>query len=200
MKILIDNGHGSDTAGKRSPDGVYREYQWAREIAAGVVAALQQRGYDATLLTPETNDVSLVERVRRANAACDAVGAQNVVLVSIHSNAGGMGDCWSSARGWCAYTSIGQTRADALATELYVAAARNFTGKTLRRNPIDGDDDYESNFYILHKTRCPAVLTENFFHDNKQDLAYIMSEEGKAAVVKVHVEGITEWILKYGKH
>lgn len=36
-------------------------------------------------------------------------------LVSIHANAAGMGDRWYDATGWCAYTSRGNTRADALA-------------------------------------------------------------------------------------
>ena len=31
MKILIDNGHGRETLGKRSPDGSLREHKWARE-------------------------------------------------------------------------------------------------------------------------------------------------------------------------
>ena len=34
MKILIDNGHGIETPGKRSPDGVLREYAWNRLIAS----------------------------------------------------------------------------------------------------------------------------------------------------------------------
>jgi len=33
MKILIDNGHGSNTPGKCSPDGRLREYSYTREIA-----------------------------------------------------------------------------------------------------------------------------------------------------------------------
>ena len=33
MKILIDNGHGENTPGKRSPDGTFREYAYTREIA-----------------------------------------------------------------------------------------------------------------------------------------------------------------------
>ena len=32
MKILIDNGHGSNTKGKRSPDGRLMEYAYTREI------------------------------------------------------------------------------------------------------------------------------------------------------------------------
>lgn len=38
MKILIDNGHGLMTAGKRSPDGLFREAFYNREIARKVVA------------------------------------------------------------------------------------------------------------------------------------------------------------------
>ena len=41
MKIFIDNGHGLMTAGKRSPDGKFREAFYTREIAKrGVVAEL----------------------------------------------------------------------------------------------------------------------------------------------------------------
>ena len=65
---------------------------YAREIARrGTVDTLQGMGYDADLLVPETTDISLVERVRRANAACTKHGTPNVVLVSIHCNAAGNG-------------------------------------------------------------------------------------------------------------
>ena len=37
MKILIDNGHGENTPGKRSPDGSLREYAYTREIADTLV-------------------------------------------------------------------------------------------------------------------------------------------------------------------
>ena len=89
MKILIDNGHGRETPGKCSPDGRFHEYQYAREIAAAVVAHLQYRGYDAVLLVPEFDDVPLKERVKRVNHWCDRLGSHNVVLVSIHVDAAG---------------------------------------------------------------------------------------------------------------
>ena len=40
MKNLVDNGHGLTTAGKRSPDGLFREAFYNREIAREVVADL----------------------------------------------------------------------------------------------------------------------------------------------------------------
>ena len=74
MKILIDNGHGENTSGKHSPDGRFREYKYNREIAAAVVEHLKLRGYDAELLVPEEEDISLEERARRANRIARLAG------------------------------------------------------------------------------------------------------------------------------
>ena len=59
MKIFIDNGHGIETPGKRSPDGLFLEYQYNRLIASRVTAELLDCGYDAQLLVPEISDVPL---------------------------------------------------------------------------------------------------------------------------------------------
>lgn len=68
MKIFIDNGHGQFTAGKRSPDGEFREYYYNRIVARRVTSKLKELGYDAELLVPEDDDISLTERYRRVNA------------------------------------------------------------------------------------------------------------------------------------
>ena len=193
MKILIDNGHGHNTPGKRSPDGKFREYAYNREIAKRIVADLIDRGYDAELLVPEDNDISLEERVRRVNALCSAHGKSNVILVSIHVNAAGNGSKWTNATGWSAYTCKGQTTSDKLAECLCEAAIKNFPGKRIRTDYSDGDSDWEANFYILRQTLCPAVLTENFFMDGL-DLEFLQSKAGKQAIVDTHVEGIVEYI------
>ena len=107
MKILIDNGHGLMTAGKRSPDGLFREAFYNREIARKVVADLLDKNLDAELLVPEDDDISLSERVRRINAHCLALGKKNVIVVSIHVNAAGNGSKWLNATGWSVYTCSG---------------------------------------------------------------------------------------------
>ena len=194
MKIFIDNGHGLMTAGKRSPDGQFREAFYNREIAKRVVADLQDRGYDAELLVPEEDDISLEERVRRVNSVCFLLGKSNVILVSIHVNAAGDGTKWMTATGWSVYTCKGRTASDKLAECLCESAIKNFPRRRIRTDMSDGDVDWEENFYILRKSLCPAVLTENFFMDNISDLAYLESRLGKKNVVDTHVEGIIEYL------
>ena len=214
MKILIDNGHGYDTAGKCSPDNSLQEYRWAREIASMIEAALKSKGYDAERIVPEEKDISLGERCRRVNAICNMLGKQNVILVSIHCNAAGADGKWKTAGGWCAYTSPGQTKADELATCLFEAAKTDLAGyisqfpvnKSLgkydsRQTPLradysDGDPDYEARFYILLHTKCPAVLTESLFQDNKADVEFLLSEDGKKRITDIHVHGIINYLNK----
>ena len=192
MKILIDNVHGVDTAGKRSPDGSLREYKYAREIAEKVVSELKKRGFDAERIVTEENDISLSERCRRVNSICDRIGTKNVILVSIHCNAAGNGSQWMNASGWEAWTSVGQTAADKLADCLYKAAEE--TDFKIRKDTTDGDPDKEGHLYILKHTKCPAVLTENLFQDNKEDVAFLLSEAGKETIVSLHVKGIINYL------
>ena len=190
MKVLIDNGHGSNTPGKRSPDGQLREYAYTREIAERLVMELRKNGIDAERIVKEEIDVPLAERCRRANE----YKASEAVLVSIHCNAAGNGSDWMSARGWEAWTSVGKTKADKLATCLYENAEYCLPGMKIRKDMTDGDQDKESGFYILKHTKCPAVLTENLFQDNKEDVEFLLSEEGKLAIVNLHVWGILKYL------
>lgn len=194
MKVLIDNGHGENTPGKRSPDGVFREYKYVREIAEEIERELCSRGYDAERIVKEAVDVPLSERSRRTNEICGRLGASNVILVSIHCNAAGNGVEWMKATGWSAYTSKGKTNSDKLADYIYRSAEKCFPDKKIRKDYSDGDADWEESFYILNKTKCPAVLTENFFMDNKEDVSYLLSLEGRRAIVRTHVEGIINYI------
>ena len=196
MKIFIDNGHGLMTAGKRSPDGLFREPFYNREIARRLVSDLRDRGLDAELLVPEDDDISLAERVRRVNTACFLLGKQNVILVSIHVNAAGNGSKWLNATGWSVYTCKGQTESDRLAEILCEAAIKNFPGRRIRTDFSDGDSDWEEGFYLLRKSLCVAVLTENFFQDCLSDIQYLQSRAGKQAVVDTHVEGIVEYLYR----
>ena len=67
----------------------------------------------------------------------------------------------------------------------------------IRGDWSDGDGDWENNFYILKKTSCPAVLTENFFMDNETDCKYLLSPEGKAQIIQLHVDSILKYIEEY---
>ena len=196
MKILIDPGHGIDTPGKRSPDGLFREYLWNRQVADLILEGLVSAGIDASLVVTETNDVSLRNRVNRVNTICNRLGASNVLLVSIHANAAGNGSAWMNAKGWSCYTSRGKTKSDQVAECLYDAFEEEFQDRKIRKDMSDGDRDWEENFYVLQKSKCPAVLLENFYYDNREECAWMLQEETKKRIASAAVKGIIKYIKK----
>lgn len=197
MKILIDNGHGEETPGKQSPDGRLAEWAYTREIARRVEQCLRCKGYDVQRLVPEKTDVSLKERCRRVNAVCKEHGKENVLLVSVHVNAAGNGSVWSSARGFSAH--VGQNasvRSKELAEMLWNEAIyQGLQGN--RCVPAEGKRYTSQNLAICRDTACAAVLTENLFQDNKADVDFLLSDEGKDKVTAVHVNAIVEFIKDY---
>ena len=196
MKVLIDPGHGIDTPGKRSPDGLFLEYLWNRQVADLILEGLVSAGVDASLVVTETNDVTLRNRVNRINTICNRVGASNVLLVSVHANAAGNGSAWMNASGWSCYTSKGKTRSDQVAECLYDAFEAEFPERKIRKDMSDGDRDWEENFYVLQKSKCPAVLLENFYYDNREECAWMLHEETKRRIASAAVKGIIKYIKK----
>lgn len=186
--VILDAGHGKETAGKRSPiweDGAQLfEWEFNRDIVRRIAEQLDKLNIPYHILTPEDIDISLPERAKRANQIYQA--DNNTFLISVHANAGG-------GTGWEAFTSEGQTASDKFAEILYRQAEKYLGGVfPLRTCGVDGDSDKESRFYILRKTQCPAILTENLFMDTEKDCRFIMSEEGRDVIAKLHADAICE--------
>ena len=189
MKILFDSGHGRETPGKRSPNGVFREWAWNKDVVEITIETLKSLGYDAVFINPEEDDVALSERVKRVNKY-----GKDAILVSVHCNAAGNGRDWINARGWSIWTSVGKTESDKIATYIFNEAENKWGKKKVRKEMNDGDVDYESNFYILRKSICPAVLVENFFMDNKDDYDYLCSPESIYECSDVIVKGLVNYL------
>ena len=48
----------------------------------------------------------------------------------------------------------------------------------------------KNNFYVVKNTMCPAVLVENLFYNNKEDIKILMSEEGREKIAQYIFKGI----------
>lgn len=97
-KVAIDAGHGSNTAGKRCPDG-YREHYINVDVANYLDMALKRCGLETLRVAwDDTNamddtDISLTNRQKQIkNAKCD-------ISVSCHANAHGSGATYTTAQG-----------------------------------------------------------------------------------------------------
>lgn len=180
--IILGTAHLKSTPGKCSPDKKFFEYKYSREVCKAIKTTLQNMGY-TVFIDIEDDDLKGINSSKELNLRCKIVNDlqkvyKNCIYISIHVNAAGADGKWHNATGWSAYTSVGVTSADKLAECLYDSAKKNLIGRKLRTDFTDKDSDLEANFYVLKHTNCPAVLTENFFQDNKDDVDYLTSDLG----------------------
>lgn len=211
LVVCLDNGHGANTPGKCSPwvaskvkpELYFREYKFAREIVSLVKEGLEKYGVEVYIVCPEENEISLTKRYTRANTKKinDRNPDKNYLFISVHSNAIGNGTKWMNASGWSAWTTKGQNNSDKLANCLYEIADEVLPklGQSVRKDASDKDPDYESNFTVIYGANMPAVLTENMFQDNIEDVKFMLSDEGKAAIADIHIRGIIKYAEKYLK-
>jgi len=194
---LFDNGHGGiingkyQTAGKRSPvweDGSQLfEGEFNRAIVNRLVKMCAEKGIECINLVDTQEDTPLSKRTAKANSIHREKG--NTIYVSIHAN----GFNKESANGWSVYTSEGETKSDIVASVLAEKAQKEFPDEKMRKDTRDGDADKESNFWVLRKTAMPAILSENFFMTNYDNChKYLLSEEGRDRIAKIHFEMILE--------
>lgn len=177
---ILNNGHGNNTYIKGlNPyrqsevfkDGTQlKEYQVTRNVVKFLSHMLKEDGIDYEILVPELNDISIRERVKRANEI------PNSIYLSIHFN-------WftdKSVRGFETHYKSEKGKALALVFQKH-------TGQLGRDRGIK-----KSNFMELRLTNMPAILTENGYYSNEKEAKKLMTNDFQYEVAEKHYKAIQE--------
>lgn len=204
--VVLGTAHRKREPGKCSPDKRLLEYKYSREIVSEIAVKLDSMGYKVFIDMEEEdlpkNMQSLSSRLERSrelglrvnmvNELCRQNGTKNVLYVSIHVDAIGADGKWHDARGWSVRVSEKSSlNSKKLANQLFNAAKNN--GLKVRQ-PSPNQKYWTQSLYVLNNTACPAVLTENLFQDNKSDVDFLLSDEGRHVIERLHIEGIVNYI------
>jgi N-acetylmuramoyl-L-alanine amidase len=180
MKLIcIDPGHAASTAGKRSPDGSLREYEFNRAVARRLAYHLERHGlktmYSCNIDSQE--DASTADRCKTAN------NAKADLFVSIHANA--YGDGWNDANGWEIYFSTGSTKGKTLADAIH--SPSKDLGLT-DRGVKAGD------WYVIKYTSMPAVLVEHEFMTNLAGAEKLKAADWRDKWAAADAKGILNYL------
>lgn len=179
MKIVLDAGHGYNTQGKRSPDGL-KEYEINRSIAIYTKDILQTY-QDVTVIFSHNDDrdVALKERTTIANIA------KADCFVSIHANAAGNGVNWHDANGIETFIF---TSGSAKSRTLAETVQKNLIAATgLRNRGVK-----TANFQVLRETKMPAILIECGFMTSQSEVKLLRSETYRKTCAEAIAKSIIE--------
>ena len=177
--IALDAGHGLNTPGKQTPDGI-KEWELNDKVRDKIVDKLS--GYDVKFLFPDNNegntDESLTDRkAMYINGHADAA-------VSVHHNA--FTGSWNNATGVEVYVDKNATDKDLELANLIHKKLVEYTG-------LKGRGVKRANFTVIYQNEIPAVLVEGGFMDGENDYKVITSDQGQDAYARAVAESLIEF-------
>lgn len=194
--IILGSAHGDDVKGKCSPDKSLYEWKWSRKACSYIRQILQEEGYRCVIDYEGNNEIGLYNRAQIANNYCAYFGASKCLYFSIHCNAAGSDGKWKTARGWESHIAkTASENSKKIANILWDEFTKEFENTEIKlRRPRPKQNYWENNFTVLTKTKCPAVLVETLFQDNKDDVAYLLSEDGFKKLCDTYIRSIKRYV------
>ena len=182
IMIAIDDGHGMETAGKRTPafsDGrVMRENEFNSAVADYLAEALKRNGFDVLMVAPGDEDTALKTRVQRAN------DTRAAAYISIHANAFGTG--WNGANGletWIYEKIMPDSETYRFAKSIHdeLVKATGLKNRGMKRS---------SDLFVLKNTSMHAALLECGFMTNKEEAALLMDDAYRRKCAEAICRGV----------
>jgi N-acetylmuramoyl-L-alanine amidase len=176
MVVVIDPGHGGPDPGAIGIGGL-QEKGVVLDISRQVAELLEQQGVQAVLTRSDDRDLDLEPRVQLA-AQLNAR-----VFVSIHANA----------------ISLSRPEINGLETYYYESGlelARTIHSAVLADLGIPDRRVRQARFYVLRKTKMPAVLVETGFVTGRDDAARLANPEFRRRMAAAIARGILQYIQR----
>lgn len=179
-KIALDAGHGLNTPGKQTPNGI-KEWSLNDKVRDKVVNIL--KAYDVEIINTDNDEGKTDESL--ASRWNMYVKAKVDAFVSIHHNA--FEGKWGKATGVEVFTDRNGTAKDKELANLIYDRMVKYTG-------LKGRGVKEYDFAVINQDSIPAVLCEGGFMDGTEDYKYITSDKGQTAYAKAVAEGLIEFL------
>jgi N-acetylmuramoyl-L-alanine amidase len=179
--IAIDDGHGMETAGKRTPlfpDGTFmHENAFNNAVAQLLKINLERCEFKTMMVAPGDKDVSLKVRTDAAdNAKAD-------FYISVHANA--MTGAWQDAAGIETFHYPGSVEGE--------KASRIIHKYLLQGTALKDRGVKEARFHVLRETNMPSVLVECGFMDNVHDAQLLLTGAYRQECADDIANGICEY-------
>lgn len=175
-KIALDAGHGLNTPGKQTPDGI-KEWSLNDKVRDKVVSILEE--YEVEILNTDNDEGKVDEPLITRLSTYKKAGVD--AFVSIHHNA--FTGKWNGATGVEVFADNKATAKDLQLANLIYDRMVKYTG-------LRGRGVKRTNFVVINQNDIPAVLCEGGFMDSTKDYAIITSDKGQEAYAKAVAEGL----------
>lgn len=184
LMVILDDGHGINTPGKRSPDGTLLENEFNSDVLMKVSEKLCKYKVTHTILCPEDKDIKLPVRIKREHDIVENLNPKHkAVLISIHADAYQPTDEleFNDANGTTVFYY----------SKANEALAKDFCNHICQLTKTRVRGAKHGNFMMLRESKSMSFLVEAGFMTNLRELELLKSDSFRDNVA----QGICNFIL-----
>ena len=205
--VAVDNGHGMNTAGKRTPPlqqdlvingvtvrkagEVIHEKEWNRAVADRLIIALNRCNVQTLDVAPGLSDVSIASRYTAAN------NAKADLFISIHYNALNAIWNWGKSTPQKGYTLMFVSQYASQKTKDFAKVVQDEIARVVPfpNNGVASDYAYMGiNVGVLRNTNMPAILSEYGFMDLWEHAQYMLNPHKQDEAAEAMCKGICKYL------
>ena len=194
MNIILTPAIPGGYQYRQSPNMNLDELTYLNRLTDDIILRLRESVKDTPFITITKLAGPMDQILSRLQALTRTTPPTSNCLIAVGLNSTRMDGHQHSNKGWRVICNPESSQSSTMATALATAAIQTLVHRATSNQDTATSLAHLNQTPILTATAIPAVLTLNLYQDNRQDAAYLLSSEGRQAIISLHVKGISAYL------
>lgn len=194
MNIILTPAIPGGYQYRQSPNKNLDELTYLNRLTDDIILRLRESVKDTPFITITKLAGPMDQILTRLQTLTRITPPTSNCLIAVGLNSTRMDGHQHSNKGWRVISNPESSQSSTLATALVTAAMQTLGHRATSNQDTATSLAHLNQTPILTATTIPAVLTLNLYQDNRQDAAYLLSSEGRQAIIDLHVKGISAYL------
>lgn len=194
MNIILTPAIPGGYQYRQSPNKNLDELTYLNRLTDDIILRLRESVKDTPFITIRKLAGPMDQILARLQTLTRTTPPTSNCLIAVGLNSTRMDGHYQAGKGWRVISNPESSQSSTLATALATAAMQTLGHRATSNQNTATSLAHLNQTPILTATAIPAVLTLNLYQDNRQDAAYLLSSEGRQAIISLHVKGISAYL------
>ena len=194
MNIILTPAIPGGYQYRQSPNKNLDELTYLNRMTDDIILRLRETVKDTPFITITKLAGPMDQILSELQTLTRTIPPTSNCLIAVGLNSTRMDGHQHSNKGWRVISNPESSQSSTLATALATAAMQTLGHRATSNQDTATSPTHLNQTPILTAAAIPAVLTLNLYQDNRQDAAYLLSSEGRQAIISLHVKGISAYL------
>lgn len=192
--IILYPAIPSSYPSRLNPNPNLDELSYLTDIVDSIHATLMESAKHTPFITISKLTAPIEEAIPQLDDLTQDTPPSSNLIIGVGLNASRPDGRYHMPHGWSIINNQDCQESDNLAASLTAAAIAILGSKASSGITQSPSQRYLNQISILNNREMPAVLTLNLYQDNRRDAAYLLSSDGRQAIIDLHVKGILNYL------